>query len=41
MRSNESLGCIFGEKPEDQTNAFKLEISGLTAFYDVLLYGQF
>ena len=39
--SNKSLGCIFSEKPADWTNAFKLEISSLADFYDVLLHGQF
>ena len=31
-----SLGCIFSEEPADRTNAFKLKISSLTDFYDVL-----
>ena len=39
--SNKSLGCVFSEKPADWTNAFKLEISSLADFYDVLLHGQF
>ena len=39
--SDKSLGSIFSEKPADWTNAFKLEISCLTDFYDVLLHGQF
>ena len=39
--SNKSLGCVFSEKPADWTNAFKLEISSLADFYDVLLRGQF
>ena len=39
--SNKSLGCVFSEKPADWTNAFELEISSLTDFYDVLLHGQF
>ena len=39
--SNKSLACVFSEKPADWTNAFKLEISSLTDFYDVLLHGQF
>ena len=39
-RCNKSLGCIFSEKPADRTNAFKLEISSLADFYDVLLSGQ-
>ena len=39
--SNKSLGCVFSEKPADRTNAFKLKISSLTNFYDVLLHGQF
>ena len=38
--SNKSLGCVFSEKPADWTNAFKLEISNLADFYDVLLHGQ-
>ena len=38
--SNKSLGCVFSEKPADWTNAFKLEISSLADFYDVLLHGQ-
>ena len=37
--SNKSLGCIFSEKPADWTNAFKIEISSLADFYDVLLHG--
>ena len=37
--SNKSLGCIFSEKPARWSNAFKLEISSLTDFYDVLLRG--
>ena len=39
--SNKNLGCVFSEKPADWTNAFKLEISSLADFYDVLLHGQF
>ena len=39
--SNKSLGCVFSEKPADWTNAFKLEISSLADFYDVLLHGLF
>ena len=39
--SNKSLGCVFREKPADRTNAFKLEISSLADFYDVLLHGRF
>ena len=39
--SNKSFGCVFSEKPADWTNAFKLEISSLADFYDVLLHGQF
>ena len=39
--SNKSLGCVFSEKPADWTNVFKLEISSLADFYDVLLHGQF
>ena len=39
--SNKSLGCIFSEKPVDWTNVFKLKISNLADFYDVLLHGQF
>ena len=39
--SNKSLGCVFSEKPADWTNTFKLEISSLTYFFDVLLHGQF
>ena len=39
--SDESLGCVFSEKPAEWTNAFKLEISSLADFYDVLLHGQF
>ena len=39
--SNKSLGCVFSEKPADWTNVFKLEISSLADFYDVLLRGQF
>ena len=39
-RNNKSLGCIFSEKPADRTKAFKLEISSLADFYDVLLHGQ-
>ena len=39
--SNKSLGCVFSEKPADWTNAFKLEISSLADFYDMLLHGQF
>ena len=39
--SNKCLGCVFSEKPADWTNAFKLEISSLADFYDVLLRGQF
>jgi len=38
--SNKGHGCIFSEKPVDRTNAFKLEISSLADFYDVLLHGQ-
>ena len=38
--SNKSLGCIFSEKPVNRTNAFKLEISSLADFCDVLLHGQ-
>ena len=38
--SNKSLGGIFNEKPADWTNAFKLKISSLTDFYDMLLHGQ-
>ena len=38
--SNKSLGCIFSAKPADWTNAFELEISSLTYFYDVFLHGQ-
>ena len=37
--SNKSLGCVFSEKPADWTNAFKLEISSLADFCDVLLHG--
>ena len=37
---NKNLGSIFSEKPADRTNAFKLEISNLVDFYDVLLHGQ-
>ena len=41
LGGNKSLGCIFSEKPvPDRTNAFKLEISSLADFYDVLLHGQ-
>ena len=39
--SNKSFGCVFSEKPAYWTNAFKLEISSLVDFYDVLLHGQF
>ena len=39
--SNKSLGCVFSEKPADWTNAFKLEISSLADYYDVILHGQF
>ena len=39
-RSNKSLGCNFSKKPADRTNVFKLEISNLADFYDVLLHGQ-
>ena len=39
--SNKCLGCVFSEKPADWTNAFKLEISSLADFYDMLLHGQF
>ena len=39
--SNKSLCCVFSEKPADWTNAFKLEISSLADFYNVLLHGQF
>ena len=39
--SNKSLGCVFSEKPSDWTNAFKLEISSLADFCDMLLHGQF
>ena len=38
--SNKSLGCIFSKKPADLTNTFKLKISSMTDFYDVLLHGQ-
>ena len=38
--SNKSLGCVFSEKP-DWTNTFKIKISSLTDFYDLLLRGQF
>ena len=38
--SDKSLGCVFSEKPADWTNAFKLEISSLVDFYDVLLHRQ-
>ena len=38
--SNKTLGCIFSEKSADWTNVFKLEISYLTYFYDMLLHGQ-
>ena len=41
IRNNKSLGCVISEKPVDQTNAFKLKISSLADFYDVLLHGQF
>ena len=37
---NKSLGCILSEKPADWTNAFKLKISSLIDFYDMLLHGQ-
>ena len=36
-----SLGCVFSDKLADRTNAFKLEISSLADFYDVLFHGQF
>ena len=39
--SNKSLGCVFSEKPAGWTNAFKLEISSLADFSDMLLHGQF
>ena len=41
IESNKSLGCVFSEKPADWTNPFKLEISSLADFCDVLLRGQF
>ena len=41
IESNKSLDCNFSEKPVDWTNPFKLEISSLADFYDVLLHGQF
>ena len=36
-----SLGGVFSEKPVDWTTVFKLEISSLADFYDVLFHGQF
>ena len=39
--SNNSLGCVFSQKPAGWTNAFKLEISSWTDVYDIFLHGQF
>ena len=39
--SKKSLGCVFIGKQLDSITAFKLEISSLTHFYDMLLRGQF
>ena len=41
IESNKSPCCIFSEKPADITYAFKLKISSLADFYDMLLHGQF
>ena len=39
--SSKSLGCVFGKAPADWTNAFKLEISSLTDYYDCFFMDSF